>query len=251
MSNPKIYLLDIEGTVAPVSLVTEQLFPYARAHFAEFLEKHIDHEHVTHALLLLMLENRRETDPEMPRLILEEPSGVRQEGATDVLYALPRVLQYINWLMDRDRKSTALKSLQGKVWKEGYESGELKGEIFADVPAAFARWSKTARIAIYSSGSVEAQQLMFRHSTFGDLTPQISACFDTTTGPKRSAASYTAIANAMQTAPAEILFLSDVIAELDAAREAGCQTRLVLRPGNAPVEDAHGHERIESFTELR
>jgi enolase-phosphatase E1 len=245
-----IYLLDVEGTVAPVSLVTEQLFPYARTHCTEFLEKNIDNEGVSHALLLLMLENRSEKDPDAPQLISKEPSGMRQDPSMSAFYTIPRVVQYLHWLMDRDRKSTALKSLQGKIWKAGYENGELTGTLFSDVPAAFERWSAQARIAIYSSGSVEAQQLIFRHSCFGDLTPYISSYFDTATGPKRSAASYAAIATATETEPGEILFLSDVVAELDAAREAGCATRLVTRPGNTPVEDAHGHAAVSDFESL-
>jgi enolase-phosphatase E1 len=161
--------------------------------------------------------------------------------------AIPRFLEYIYWLMDRDRKSTALKSLQGKIWKVGFESGELKGTLFPDVPAAIKRWAAQAQVAIYSSGSVEAQRLLFRYSTFGDLTGLIAANFDTRTGPKQSPASYAAIAEAMHCMPGEILFFSDVTRELDPAREAGCQTRLVVREGNAPVEDAHGHQVIDTF----
>jgi enolase-phosphatase E1 len=149
--------------------------------------------------------------------------------------------------MDRDRKSTALKSLQGKIWKAGYERGDLKSELFDDVPEAFARWSTPARVAIYSSGSAEAQELFFRHSNHGDLTPMISGYFDTRTGPKQESASYKAIAAAMNVAPEDALFFSDVVGELDAAREAGCGTRLVMRPGNAPVDDASGHAAVESL----
>ena len=119
----------------------------------------------------------------------------------------------------------------------------MKGTLFADVPEAFERWSAAAQVAIYSSGSVEAQQLLFRHSSYGDLTPLISGYFDTRTGPKTASASYAAIAAAMDVAPARVMFFSDVVRELDAAREAGCQTRLVVREGNAPVDDAHGHRR--------
>lgn len=171
-------------------------------------------------------------------------------------------LAYLNWLMDQDRKSTALKSLQGKIWKAGFESGELKGTLFADVPDAFARWSgtgnrtgkMTGKVAIYSSGSVEAQRLLFRHSIYGDLTPSIAGYFDTRTGPKTASASYAAIAAAMHIAPSQVLFFSDVVRELDPAHEAGLATRLVMREGNVPVEDAHqdahGHAVIHSFDEV-
>ena len=159
-------------------------------------------------------------------------------------------IPYLNWLMDRDRKSTALKSLQGRIWKGGFEADELKGTLFDDVPAALERWSTAAQVAIYSSGSVAAQLLLFRHSSFGDLTPLISGYFDTRTGPKTSSASYESIASAMGCEPREIMFFSDVVRELDPAREAGCHTRLVMREGNAPVDDAHGHRRIKSFNVL-
>jgi enolase-phosphatase E1 len=165
-------------------------------------------------------------------------------------HGIPRILQYIYWLMDRDRKSTALKSLQGKIWKAGFESGELRGTLFDDVPQALERWSAHARVAIYSSGSVEAQQLLFRHSIFGDLTAHIAGYFDTRTGVKTASASYAAIASAMNVRPDVALFFSDSVRELDAAREAGCETRLVVRPGNAPVGDSHGHSVVESFAGL-
>ena len=230
----RLYLLDIEGTVAPVSLVTEQLFPYARARFGTFLREHVDDAAVQADLALLVEENRAESGHGAPRFSLSND-------------AVEPALAYLLWLMDRDRKSTALKSLQGKIWKAGFESGELKGTLFDDVPAALERWSKAGCVAIYSSGSVEAQRLLFRYSSFGDLTRLISGYFDTRVGAKRESASYAAIASATGVAPAGILFFSDVVAELDAAREAGCGTRLVVRPGNVPVDDAHGHVRIENF----
>jgi enolase-phosphatase E1 len=233
MSETRLYLLDIEGTVAPLTLTSEVLFPYARAHFAEFLKKHDSDGAVGADLALLGEENL--ADVEAPQFT---------DGSVDA------ALDYLLWLMDRDRKSTALKSLQGKIWKAGFESGELKGMLFADVPEAFVRWARDARVAIYSSGSVEAQRLLFRYSNFEDLTPLISGYFDTRTGAKREGASYTAIASVMSVAAGEALFFSDVVAELDAARGAGCDTRLVMRPGNAPVKDANGHVQIDSFANL-
>ena len=240
MIEPKVYLLDVEGTVAPLTLTSEVLFPYARKHFKEFLEVPATDRSVAidlaHDLAELILENRQEKEHDALRIVLNSPPNAAAQS-----------LEYIYWLMDRDRKSTALKSLQGKIWKAGFERGELKGTLFADVPEAFARWSQRVRVAIYSSGSVEAQQLLFRHSNFGDLTPLISGYFDTRTGPKRGIDSYRAIAVAMGVAPGEMLFFSDVVAELDAAREAGCGTRLVVRPGNVPVGDSGGHPVISSF----
>jgi enolase-phosphatase E1 len=233
-AEPRVYLLDVEGTVAPISLVSEQLFPYARTHAAAFLREHRADDKVRADLALLAEENSAESNAGSPRM----------PGAADVLEA---ALAYLLWLMERDRKSTALKSLQGKIWKSGFESGQLKGTLFADVPDAFARWSKHAQVAIYSSGSVEAQRLLFRYSTYGDLTHCIAGYFDTRTGAKGENASYAGIAAHFGVEPEGVLFFSDVVRELDAARSAGCQTRLVVRPGNAPVEDAHGHGMLESF----
>ncbi len=259
MTTPaRLYLLDVEGTVAPLSLVSEQLFPYARAHFESFLwdsVKHLEKEpQVSEAslsegsvfwdLAMLGMESRAEQDQDAPRPF--EPGVTSMSPAV----AIPRILAYVNWIMDRDRKSTALKSLQGKVWKAGFEAGELKGTLFADVPAAFERWSQQAKVAIYSSGSVEAQQLLLRYSTYGDLTPLISDYFDTRIGPKSESASYSAIAEELQIEPEGAIFFSDVVRELDAARSAGLATRLVVREGNATVEDPHGHEIITSFEGL-
>jgi enolase-phosphatase E1 len=228
---PRVYLLDVEGTVAPLSLVSEQLFPYARAHVAGFLKQNLSRPEVQSDLKLLAEENRAEQREDSPTFGIE----IRNE-----LHARA----YLLWLMDQDRKSTALKSLQGKIWKAGFESGALKGTLFADVPEVFARWALRGKVAIYSSGSVEAQQLLFRHSVYGDLTPLIASYFDTRTGPKSESASYAAIAKDLSVDSAEVIFFSDVVRELDAAREAGCATRLVVRDGNAAVEDAHGHEAI-------
>jgi len=244
-ARPKVYLLDVEGTIAPLSLTVEVLFPYARAHFALFLERKRNDEAVRADLALLSEENGAETGTGVPRL---EPVRDAAQVAT------PRfrldAMMYLMWLMDRDRKSTALKSLQGKIWKAGFESGELRGTLFDDVPDAFRRWAADARVAIYSSGSVEAQKLFFSYSTAGDLTHLISGYFDTRTGPKMESASYAAIAAAMDIASAEMLFFSDSVRELNAAREAACGTCLVMRPGNEPVDAAHGHTIVESFAGL-
>lgn len=267
-ARPKVYLLDVEGTVAPLSLTTEVLFPYARAHLEEFLwrvvtelatiKRNPDQSPegmIFTDMMMLARENQAETDPDAPRFLPEMRENPRSGGERSCVsmsleYAIPHTLEYVNWLMDRDRKSTALKSLQGKIWKAGFESGELKGTLFDDVPDAFKRWLAHGRVAIYSSGSVEAQKLLFRYSIFGDLTPWIAGYFDTRTGPKMENASYEAISRAMDVAPNEVMFFSDAVRELDAAREAGCGVRLVMRGGNAPVDDTHDHAVVESFRGL-
>ena len=202
-----MFLLDVEGTVAPMSLVYEELFPYARAHFERYLQSHSGEVGVVNDLTALAEERAREADASAP--MFSNPDYWDE--------ALP----YLNWLMDRDRKSTALKSLQGRIWKGGFERDELKGTLFADVPAALERWSSVGQVAIYSSGSVAAQMLLFRHSNFGDQTGFISGYFDTRTGPKVVAGSYASIASAMDCEPREVMFFSDAVRELDAAREAG------------------------------
>lgn len=233
---PRLFLLDVEGTIAPISLVYDQLFPYARAHFGEFLRHHGGDIGVMSDLRLLAEENAGETDPAAPRFSTPE--------------YWDEALAYLNWLMDQDRKSTALKSLQGRIWMGGFERNELIGTLFEDVPPALERWSSSSHVAIYSSGSVAAQMLLLQHSNFGDLTPLVAGYFDTRTGPKTEKESYESIANAMDCEPGEIMFFSDVIRELDPARDAGCHTRLVLREGNAHVADAHGHRCIKTLNLL-
>lgn len=236
MSSPLLYLLDVEGTTSPISLVSEQLFPYARRHLRAYLHGHAGEPEADADFALLLGENVAETAADVPSFARFE--DIDQAG------------DYLLWLMDQDRKSTALKSLQGKIWKAGFEAGGLVGTVFADVPEALARWSRRAKVAIYSSGSVEAQQLLFRHSSVGDLTPYLSDYFDTRVGAKGVAESYRAIAAATEIATDEILFVSDVVRELDAAREAGCATRLSLRDGNQAVLDSLGHSAIRSFAEI-
>jgi enolase-phosphatase E1 len=152
--------------------------------------------------------------------------------------------------MDRDSKSAALKELQGRIWEAGYASGELVGAVFDDVPRAFARWHAAgAPVGIFSSGSVLAQQLLFRHSSAGDLTRYISSYFDTAVGRKQDATSYASIAAAAAVPALEITFISDLVTELAAARAAGMQTILSVRRGNQP-QPAHDHRVVHSFDEI-
>jgi enolase-phosphatase E1 len=225
-------LLDIEGTTTPISFVYDELFPYARRRLAAACRDAAGWPVVEAAIERLRSEYAAEarSDVELP------PFG---DGAADPEY-----------LMDRDRKSTGLKSLQGILWEEGYRSGEIRGRVFDDVPVALAAWHRQgARVRIFSSGSVLAQRLLFAHSEHGDLTAFIEGYHDTTTGPKQESASYTAIAAAFGLAPRSILFLSDVVAELDAAESAGLATGLVVRPGNRPAEPG-GHPVYHGFGPL-
>jgi len=208
-------LLDIEGTTTPIAFVHEVLFSYARAHARDFLTKDSDEVRADVALL-------REEHAADKRNNLQPPESIPD---------------YIDWLIDRDRKSTALKSLQGKIWRQGYLDGSLKSQVFADVAPAFERWRAAGlKIGIFSSGSVLAQQLLFAHTDAGDLTGFIDDYFDTNVGKKGDAESYRKIATAMDLEPSEILFISDVVAELEAAQESGMRTLLSIRPGNSPQE---------------
>jgi len=240
MDLSRVALLDIEGTTTPISFVYDVLFPYARDRMEPFLKAHWDDEPTQAELRQLREENQEDVAHGAP--IIYDPSA----GTI-----LEHTVAYLGWLMDRDRKSTALKSLQGRIWQTGFAAGELKSQVFPDVPAAFANWRKQGRkIGIYSSGSVLAQQQLFEHvDGVGDLSGFISYWFDTRVGAKQDSASYTHIAAELKVRPDDVLFISDVTAELDAARRAGSNTRLALRPGNAeqPPSD---HETIKSFDEV-
>jgi enolase-phosphatase E1 len=234
-------LLDIEGTTTPVEFVYEVLFPFARHHVKEFLTQHQLSPDVRADIEALRAEHR--ADAESGR----EPPGWREQSAESQVEA---ATLYVHWLMDQDRKSTALKSLQGKVWESGYRSRQLRGQVYADVPPAFARWREQQKdIYIFSSGSVLAQKLLFAHTTGGDLTPFISGYFDTKTGAKAERASYESISAATGAPAAEVLFVSDVTAELDAARDAGMRTALCVRPGR-PAPEPRGHNVVHTFDVL-
>jgi len=152
--------------------------------------------------------------------------------------------------MDQDRKSAALKALQGTIWLEGYTCGDLHGEVFPAVPTALGRWRKhRLDVRIFSSGSVLAQRLLFSSTAAGDLTVFLNGYFDTTTGPKNEPSSYRLIASAFVLNPGEILYISDVTRELDAALQAGMQVLLCIRPGNHP-QPPHGYRTITSFDEV-
>lgn len=201
MTIPKAILLDIEGTTSSIAFVAEMLFPYARKHLPAFVAA------------------RRE---ELAPLLAEVPGDP--------------VATLLQWI-DEDRKATPLKTLQGMIWEQGYADGELEGHVYPDTPEALRRWAAMGiPVYIYSSGSIAAQKLIFGHSIAGDLTPLLSGYFDTTSGPKRESASYTRIAQAIGLAPEDILFVSDIQQEIDAAQEAGLGALLIAREGGGDVE---------------
>ena len=216
-------LTDIEGTTSSISFVKDVLFPYARERLPAFVVTHADDADVQHWL--------HEAAKEAGLV------SATQQEIIDLL---------IGWI-DADRKSTALKALQGMIWQDGYANGEYRAHVYAEVPARLRAWHTAGkRVYVYSSGSVPAQKLLFAHTEAGDLTPLLSGYFDTETGAKRDATSYRRIAEAIGVPAAQILFLSDIVEELDAAKAAGMRTMLLARaPARCP--DASAHRCVADF----
>lgn len=232
----KAILLDIEGTTTPIDFVHKTLFPFAKAKISEFVEANFNE--ISTEIAQLNTEYRKDFTEQIYGRDFKDDSP---ESVTN----------YLKFLIKVDRKSTPLKSLQGKIWQKGYESGELESEMFEDVPRAFERWkSQNKTIAIYSSGSILAQKLIFKYSNFGDLSGFISDYFDTNIGHKRETESYVKIALALNHPPKRVAFVSDVTAELDAARNAGMQTSLIVRKGNGSIKNKNDYEIIYDFDEV-
>lgn len=242
ITGTRAVLLDIEGTTTPIAFVHDVLFSYAKTHVGDYLAKHFNTEDVRKDIQLLRQEHATDVrENKQPPPLAEPESAAELESITD----------YVQWLIGLDRKSTGLKSLQGKIWREGYSEGSLRSQVYPDVAPALARWRTAGlNVSIFSSGSVLAQQLLFAHTEAGDLTPFINNYFDTSIGPKAAAQSYRRIAETLDLPPGAILFISDVVAELAAAREAGMKTVLSIRPGNQPQVSADQYALIHSFNEL-
>jgi len=221
-----IILMDIEGTTTAIDFVHKTLFPYARTHMASFLEASADL-------------------PEVRAALDDVAADLRAQGEAADDAAVRAAL--VRWI-DEDRKHGALKKLQGMIWVRGYREGHYRAHLYDDVQPAWVRWRAAGKtLAIYSSGSVQAQKLLFGHTEYGDLNPMLSAYFDTAVGHKREADAYRAIAHAMQTAPEAFLFLSDVEEELDAARAAGMGTAQLVRPGTLAGDR---HATFEDFAAI-
>ncbi len=223
-------LTDIEGTTSSISFVKDVLFPYARRELPHFVREHGHEPGVRHWLDVVATEHGAICDD---AVIAETLQG---------------------WI-DQDRKHTALKALQGMIWMAGYRSRDFTAHMYPDVAPQLQAWHEAGhRLAVYSSGSVPAQKLLFGNSDAGDLSALFGAWFDTEVGHKRDADSYRLIADSLHRSPGDILFLSDVVAELDAARDAGMRTVLLDRREDYPEprigEDTHGHARVESFAEI-
>jgi enolase-phosphatase E1 len=221
-------LVDIEGTTSTIAFVHDVLFPYADRHLDAYVASHRE-------------------DPEVAQAMLDA-AELAGEGP-DVSDAT--VLANLHAWIAEDRKATPLKTLQGLIWAEGYEQSGLRGHVYPDAAANLRRWHAAGlKLYVYSSGSVEAQRVLFANSDQGDLSALFSGYFDTTTGPKREAHSYEAIARTIGLAPRDVLFLSDVDAELDAALAAGMQTVRLLRPADTPRGATTTHPNATSFDEI-
>lgn len=221
----KAIVTDIEGTTSSIRFVKEVLFPYARQQLPDFVRNHAEQEDV--------------------RAILQNARELTRQRSMPLPALIERMLRWI----DEDKKYTALKALQGLIWKNGYQQGDFQGHIYADAEQTLREWHQQGlALFVYSSGSVQAQQLLFQHTEYGDLTGFFRGYFDTGIGSKKDVASYRKIADSINTLPREILFLSDAAAELDAAQASGWQTLQLRRVDEAEMRS--GHAAVDCFTSI-
>ena len=226
MSNPTVRAIvtDIEGTTTDINFVHKVLFPYAYAKLPDFLRENAEAPAVAEQIHAV-------------RDVMQDPDASLEAVIATLLH----------WIKT-DQKVTPLKALQGMVWADGYQRGDLTGHLYADVAPALRQWQAEGKaLYVYSSGSVQAQKLLFGYSDEGDLTPLFSGYFDTHVGHKREAASYQRILDTLDLPPASVLFLSDVVEELDAAQQAGMQTLQLVREG---TQAGTRHPCVTRFDEI-
>ncbi len=234
MNNSEIkqFIFDIEGTTTPISFVHDILFPYSKNNLLNFLKEN----KISNSIF----------------------SNLKEENEKDVklnLYSIPlensvnSLFSYLEFLISIDRKNSGLKEIQGEIWKHGYETGELKSQIFPDTLDFFQFiQSQNKKINIYSSGSILAQKLIFKYSNLGDLSSYISNYFDTGVGHKRDFNSYLKISDMLNCNPNEIIFFTDVQEEADSALSIGIKSYILLRNGNSPIEKIK-HPTLNTFSE--
>ncbi|ELR99657.1 acireductone synthase [Gloeocapsa sp. PCC 73106] len=214
---------DIEGTTSSLSFVKDILFPYARAKIGPYLRANRENQ-----------------------AIQEQLDGVRSITNKPNLSLEEIISQLIQWI-DEDQKITPLKTIQGLLWEEGYQRGDYQGHIYPDAVTMLRKWYQdNIPLYVYSSGSVYAQKLLFAHTAYGDLTSLFQGYFDTKIGAKTETESYDKIAQTLNIPPGQILFLSDRLEELDAAKQAGFQTRWLVREGLNELEGSH--EQVKDFS---
>ncbi len=232
-------LLDIEGTTSSIEFVYQTMFPFVRRELDGFLFSRFDDPEVAAVI--------RQIGEEAGWGLL--PDAFEHEALRAA--TLSRIRDEVLRWMDADAKTSGLKQLQGLIWRSGFESGELVSHVFPDVPEALENWTtRGIDIRVYSSGSIEAQQLFFGHTEFGELLRFFSGFYDTTIGPKRKRSSYHRIAVGWSRNADRILFISDVTEELAAAADAGMQVALAIRSGNHPQSDAARWPQIRSFRDI-
>ncbi|KAI2799634.1 Enolase-phosphatase E1 [Blomia tropicalis] len=226
VQKPKVILCDIEGTTTSITFVKDILFPYVKQTIHQYLYTNFDTDETKLDIALLweqyLIDKTCGEDlPSIDNFMNESEAKTNR---------IKSVIKYVLWQMDHDKKTTSLKQLQGHIWFDGYECGNLKGHVYDEVPKKFKEWqSNGITIAIYSSGSVLAQKLLFGHTKFGDLTKYIQHYFDTKIGPKREVDSYREICSALQVSPGDVLFLTDIIQEATASISAGIDSIILAR----------------------
>lgn len=241
----KTIICDIEGTTTSISFVKDTLFPYALKYVEEFLKNNWNEDSTKTVVTAL-----REQAEEDKKSNIE---GVVTISAGDSEDIIPEIVKNVEWQMSLDRKTGSLKTLQGLIWAKGYKDGTIKGHVYDDVQKAFEQWTESGRkIYIYSSGSVDAQKLLFEHSEQGNLLKYLTGHYDTKIGAKQEKESYDSILKNIDAVGEEVLFLTDVFAEAKAANEAGLSVVLLERPGNSELseEERNQFSVITTFSDL-
>ncbi|XP_028807472.1 probable bifunctional methylthioribulose-1-phosphate dehydratase/enolase-phosphatase E1 1 [Neltuma alba] len=243
---PHCIVLDIEGTTTPISFVTEVLFPYARANVGRHLSATYDNPETQDDIKLLRSQVQNDLEQGIAGAVPVPPDDAGKEEVIASLAA------NVEAMIKADRKITALKELQGHIWRTGFESKELEAIVFDDVPKALEKWHALGKkVYIYSSGSRLAQRLIFGNTNHGDLRKYLCGFFDTKVGNKRETSSYVEIFESLGVdKPSNILFLTDVSQEATAAKAAGLEVMISIRPGNGPLPENHGFRTINSFLEI-
>ncbi|KAK9077484.1 hypothetical protein SSX86_005821 [Deinandra increscens subsp. villosa] len=245
-TTPHCVVLDIEGTTTPISFVTDVLFPYARDNVRMHLNETYDTVDTKDDIELL----RSQVEDDLKTGVVGAvPVPSDDAGKEEVIAAL---VANVEGMIKADRKITSLKQLQGHIWRTGFEKNEIKGVVYDDVPEALERWHASGvKVYIYSSGSRLAQRLIFGYTNYGDLRKYLCGFFDTRVGNKRETKSYVEIAESLGVdKPSDILFITDVVQEAVAAKAAGLEVIISVRPGNGPLPENHGYDTIKTFTEI-
>ncbi|XP_038072544.1 enolase-phosphatase E1-like isoform X2 [Patiria miniata] len=246
----EVIVLDIEGTTTPITFVKDVLFPYVTEHLEDYLDDHWEEKKCQDDVRALRDQANLDKDLEG---VVTIPEDIQGDSSSSKMSVKEAVMQSIRWLMAADRKVTALKQLQGHMWRSGYKDKTLVAQVYSDVLPAIKQWiSDGKKVYIYSSGSVEAQKLLFGHTDNGSLLELFSGYFDTKIGSKVEKESYLKIAAEVGSEPGQILFLTDVTREALPASQAGLKTAIVVRDGNAPLteDETKSYQQIKSFSEL-